>query len=201
MDRDMTLDWIASKCGADKSHRLHDYCWVYEKYIAELRDLPISLLEIGVAEGESLRMWTRYFPNGKIYGVEILDRDYEGLKVFHGSACDPEVVAKMPQFDIVVDDGSHLATDQIAAFDLLWDHLNHGGLYVVEDLTMAYWVKDMRSMEKFFGLVDTCNWHGKIRGTNYKRCRGSDCLDKMEREVEFVHFYTGLVFVKKRKEP
>ena len=42
-------------------------------------------------------------------------------------------------FDVVIDDGSHLPSDQIASIEFLWPHVATGGCYIVEDLHSNYW--------------------------------------------------------------
>jgi hypothetical protein len=52
-----TLDELALKHGADKSSEQHAFTAVYERFLEPLRELPITMLEIGVFEGASVRMW------------------------------------------------------------------------------------------------------------------------------------------------
>jgi hypothetical protein len=44
---------------------------LYDEYLAAIRDRPIVLLELGVANGESLKTFSRYFENGRITGSRI----------------------------------------------------------------------------------------------------------------------------------
>jgi hypothetical protein len=57
----LTLDELAIKHGTDKSSPYHDYCRIHEELLAPLRHEPVALLELGVANGASLRMWGDYF--------------------------------------------------------------------------------------------------------------------------------------------
>jgi hypothetical protein len=41
--------------------------------------------------------------------------------------------------DIVLDDGSHVATHQRTSFQTLWPLLSAGGLYIIEDMHTSYW--------------------------------------------------------------
>jgi hypothetical protein len=43
-----------------------------------------------------------------------------------------------PTFDVVIDDGSHYASDIITTFRCLWPHVSSSGLYIIEDLNTAY---------------------------------------------------------------
>ncbi|MGT2481421.1 class I SAM-dependent methyltransferase [Methylobacterium oryzae CBMB20] len=97
---------------------------------------PLRLLEIGVQNGGSLEVWHKYLPPGsKIVGVDINERCGQlglpdNVQFLLGSATDPDLVARIPEpeFDIIVDDGSHRSSDVIAAFALLFDRLAPGGV-------------------------------------------------------------------------
>ena len=91
-------------------------------------------------------MWRDYFPLGSIYGIDIdakaMQHEDERIHVFIGSQSDDafleNVVAKSGKLDIIIDDGSHLASDQIGSLLHLWPHLKPGGYYIVEDTHTSY---------------------------------------------------------------
>src|SRR5688500_7895228 len=58
-----------NKAGAE--HIGESYCDVYERYLRPRRRRSFTLLEIGVQDGESLRMWRAYFPKARICGLDI----------------------------------------------------------------------------------------------------------------------------------
>jgi len=129
------------------------YLGIYEMYLSRVREAissdGVRLIEIGVAEGGSLEVWRKYFGiNSKVVGIDIapevrgvLD---EGIKVVTGSQTDIAVLEKGVRIlggsvDVVIDDGSHRGRDQVESFEYLWPKLNHGGVYIVEDLHTSYW--------------------------------------------------------------
>ena len=136
----MTLTEIAEKHGTDKCPALAlSYTPFYEELLAG-RDVR-RLLEIGIWEGQSLRMWAEWLPEAEIWGVDI---DPARL-VFEGrirsSACDqgdPAALAHLARsigvLDVVVDDGSHLAIHQGISANALLPFVAPGGLYIIEDV-------------------------------------------------------------------
>jgi hypothetical protein len=42
------------------------------------------------------------------------------------------------EFDIVIDDGSHMAKETMNCFINLWPYLNNGGWYIIEDWGACY---------------------------------------------------------------
>lgn len=119
----------------------HDYCDAYEFHFGRFRDRPITFWEIGVDRGDSLRMWSDYFPLATIVGLDIKPPTLPGWKtpprtVFAlCNATDPKAVADLAAAfppDIVLDDGSHREGDLLAAFSLIYPRAKM--LYAVEDL-------------------------------------------------------------------
>jgi cephalosporin hydroxylase len=143
-----TLQKIYSKHGlegdvghADKGN-LHSYIPVYEELLKPYRESG-TILEIGLAFGHSVRMWDEYFgKDAKIYGADIsVVFDVKEFKaprvtILEADATKPEFLDKLgdTKFDVVIDDGSHLSSDQVATFNLLRSRMNPGGIYIVEDI-------------------------------------------------------------------
>lgn len=130
----------------------HNYTSVYERHFRKFRNKRISLLEIGVGGyslqpgGGSLRMWRAYFPYARIAAIDIYDKTRFSrgrVKVYQCSQIDGdglrEICEEYDGFDIIIDDGSHINEHQIETFGTLFDHLNDGGIYVIEDVQTSYW--------------------------------------------------------------
>lgn len=141
-----TLDALGLLHGTDKSSHTHGYLAVYDRVLQPLRRRPVRLLEIGVLNGASLRMWRDYFPRGRIVG---LDRDSaalaqagERIKVFLADQSDAPAMAALVRrlgvFDIIIDDGSHIWSHQIETLRALLPLVKPGGFYIVEDLHTSY---------------------------------------------------------------
>lgn len=135
------LDQLGICAGTDKSRLVHDYLRQYERLFRPFVDSVISVLEIGIHNGASLAIWERFFSNATIVGVDIAPstRRFARGRVYVeiGSQVDPEFLAEIAQRykpSIVIDDGSHLAEDQIFSFEQLFPRLQPGGIYVVEDI-------------------------------------------------------------------
>lgn len=215
----MTLDEIAIKHGCDKSSLKHDYCRIYEQYIGQFEpywtqeiikdNLYLNLLEIGYggydnpnAGGESGRMWLEAYPKFSITITDIHSKNNvpEGVKFVQLDLTKEAMNDdNCGRFDIIIDDGSHINADIIAAFKNLWPVLNPGGLYCVEDVHSSYdpYYADSAPMPngddtamKFF--------------TEMAHCVNYDFIQPIIREgfemmpdIEFVHFYRDLIIIKK----
>lgn len=120
------------------------YYPIYDMYFHSLREDKLNILEIGVKNGESLRLWKKYFPNAQIWGVDIdpkcLDHQEENIEILIGDQNEPTTfdAIKKIDFDIIIDDGSHVFFHMINSFEYLWKNLKNGGLYFIEDTGMIF---------------------------------------------------------------
>jgi cephalosporin hydroxylase len=125
----------------------HGYDPWYERYFEPLRDKPLTLVEIGINRGGSLRMWREYFPHAKIVGIdnqsELQQYVPAGVDFHLADQSDPEYMAMViNQFaenpQIIIDDASHMWQLTCNTFARLWDVLAPGGIYVIEDLQVCF---------------------------------------------------------------
>ena len=121
------------------------YLTEYDRLFDDCRDKPIRLLEIGIQNGGSLEIWSKYFSNATaLIGCDInpdcgrLSYDDPRVAVVIGDANAPDVCEQVfqrsPQFDIIIDDGSHLSSDIIKSFALYFPRVVEGGIFIAEDL-------------------------------------------------------------------
>jgi len=75
-----TLEEISLGYKSDKGSIYHNYLEIYEKYFSKYRNSLENFLEIGLWEGESIRMWRDYFNVGSLVGADILDLSHIELK-------------------------------------------------------------------------------------------------------------------------
>ncbi len=133
------LECLAYKYDTDKGS--HGYCPHYERFIGDMRNLPITMIEIGVASGNSMRMWREWMPKATIYGMDMNgftgDQEAQGFKVFKGNQREQHDLEEMTKETgrphLVIDDGSHDWEDQKVSFSYLWPRVLPHGWYVIED--------------------------------------------------------------------
>lgn len=146
------LSDIAVTSGADK-WRVQGYIAHYERHLEPFRQARVGVLEIGVGGykehtgGESLGMWRRYFRRGHIFGLDVYDKTVlndHRVTVFRGSQGDQavldDIARQITELSVVIDDGSHVASDVLTCFAGLFPHLAPSGLYIIEDIHIpSYW--------------------------------------------------------------
>ena len=199
----MSLIDIAKKYPTSKND--HEYIQFYETYFHNFRNKDINILEIGIERGDSLRMWREYFTKAKICAIDILDRnisvDNTDIMIGDQSNLDflKKITDKYGKFDIIIDDGSHLAKDVKKSFELLFPSLKENGLYVIEDIQTSYNhffggnpfdLKYSNSHMNFFKqLTDSLNYQ-EIANPFYIE-------KKYDGKITNISFYHNMVFVRK----
>lgn len=134
-------------------HYLEDYDKLFKPY-----QKGCSILEIGLALGDSIKLWDRYFTNSKIFGIDITlvfqPLEYKNeVTLIEADATKPEFIEhiKDEMFDIVCDDADHQEASQVATFQLLKPKMKPGSIYIIEDILNI----DL-SRKKFMSLHDNC---------------------------------------------
>jgi len=206
-----SLRRLAELHGTDKVFG-HNYIEVYSRHFEGFRTRPITFIEIGVggyndphAGGQSLRMWRDYFYNGRIHALDIFDKSqHQGdrIRIFQGSqadrACLEAIHKETGDFDLIVDDGSHMNEHIITSFEILFPLLKMGGVYVVEDIQTAYWPTyggqakpgaEGTAMSFFRKLADGLN-HAEYLIPGYKPTY-------YDRNILSLHFYHNMVVIHK----
>lgn len=129
------LNDLFLKYESDKAQ--HGYADFYEKHLPKR---PLSILEIGVKDGASLRAWLEYLPSANIFGLDLFAGNQmpedllnnERVKLIKGNQCDWLLLEQLRKydFDIIIDDGSHNSRDQMITFFGLYN----GKQYYIEDI-------------------------------------------------------------------
>ena len=155
---------IALKYGTDKCREIkHNYTKFYHLLFQDRIHDVFDVLEIGIGTVElmgknykpgcSLYMWREYFPQANIIGLdinkEVLFKD-ENIRCYYCDQSDPKSLLKVvesQQFDIIIDDGSHVKEHQITSVNTLIPYVKSGGIYIIEDVKSPGLFKDSVNMK------------------------------------------------------
>ncbi len=145
----MNLKNLGVKHGTDKATHTYNemsYLDIYDRYLNPIKNEVEVVVEFGVLNGSSLRMWEEYFQNATIYGIDINPdcKKYESdrIKIFIGDQNDDAFLNSLNDYfdkvDVVIDDGSHITKHQIKTFESLYHLVSRKGFYIIEDLRNSY---------------------------------------------------------------
>jgi len=192
--RDWTLQDPLKICG-------HNYVEIYDMYFSKKRFDKLKILEIGMGNhptnGFSLRMWLDYFPNSEIHIIDNqesnfrcdFEYDTNRVKFYIVDQSSPEQLDgfsnhfKDGYFDLIIDDGSHIASHQILTFKYLFHLLKKEETYFIED------IHDDRSVDYMVDLFKYLN-HGMISDTSFM-----DNINDLE--ISNINLYRSLIAIKR----
>jgi len=145
-------EWNTIDCleGTDKNTS-HDYInGFYDKEFAKYQDKKVSLLEIGYAGGGSLALWSKYFTNADILGIDIADtmnecfRSVGGFQSIVMDAYTKETADSLKDFDIIIDDGPHTLESMKQCIHLYLSKVKKNGILVIEDVQDSSWFEELK---------------------------------------------------------
>jgi hypothetical protein len=155
----MNLSSLFNKYGSDKDR--NGYSHIYSILFDSIKNNKMNVLEIGIGTmvpyacssmkgympdsykpGASHRAWNDYFPNSKIYGVDVQsDTMFQenNIETYLCDSTDKNSVDHLMKilnikFDIIVDDGWHLDSAQESTLTNFFPYLKNDGLYIIEDI-------------------------------------------------------------------
>ena len=206
------------------SDKWTSYLDVYDDKLRCYQKLPVRFLEIGIMNGGSLEIFSKYFSKAELLLGCDIDPMVKKLKyknqdsnivVISGDVNHEETIiqiTKHAKFDIIIDDGSHGSVDIVKAFCNYFNYLKDDGLFIIEDLHCSYWEEwgggifyPLSSINFFKKLIDIINyehwgvqkqkdWLLREFSFNYK----IDIEKLALEQIHSIEFVNSLCFIKKK---
>ncbi len=198
------LDELAIQYGTDKSSKHHNYTAWYFILFNSIRLQPLKLVELGVFQAASLKMWADFFPNAQLYGVdnkpEAAQYETERTKIFIGNQRDRRFLKKTAELigspDIIIDDGGHRPEEQLDSLFALFPHLKDGGIYVIEDLQCSYLRRSYGFRAGLRNPFNTVEYLRRLLDVMHGEAgHGGLIGDEVSSRVQAVHFYPRIAFL------
>lgn len=163
----MTLVEIIEKFNLDVTtdkNSVHSYITgFYESEFLKYKNKKINFLEVGVRKGGSIKLWSEYFTKANIIiGVDIAPNDIEPsfkninkVQYYFGNAYNSEIVDKVPELDIFIDDGPHTKESQIDTIKYYLPKIKSGGVFIIEDVQDIDWFNSFDEEVNLLKLNDS----------------------------------------------
>ena len=135
--------------GTDKGEPKSFVDGFYQEKFEPLRNKKITLVEIGVRSGASLKLWKEFFSKrATIIGIDNFT-DFnqhkipyheewlsDGVQFIDGDGYAQETVDKIDGgIDILIDDGPHTSQSHQKLLELYIPKMNKGGYIIIEDIS------------------------------------------------------------------
>jgi tetratricopeptide (TPR) repeat protein len=136
------------KDGGTDKNSVHSYFEVYDEILSPYKNKKGSILEIGVYCGGSLILWSEYFKDFKVCGLDVCDNmsdkvksnlDPNKVNCFLLDAYNSDSLSFVRQhydedFDVIIDDGPHTLESQSKCIELYLNVLKPNGTLIIEDV-------------------------------------------------------------------
>jgi len=191
---------------------------LYDRWLGPVREQRMRMLEIGLYNGGSLRMWRDYLPNTVLHGIDVDARtlayqdevpNTQVRLVDQGDAAALEAfVAELGgNYDFILDDGGHTMVQQIVSFEVLWPQVMPGGIYAIEDIGTSYYNeyggqdlgRPATAMAYAKELADAVNRPAILHPPAGVTAAVHPVMQaQMRRDVASVHFHPGVALIVKK---
>ena len=195
----------------DKKIIAHGYAKIYEKYLKKHKDEYLNIIELGSFYGNASAAFYFYFKNAQIYSADINPDMYlyrsKRLKNFFTdtssrTSIEKNILSRNIEFDLIIEDASHMIKDQIISLFILFKNLKPGGFFIIEEIDFPEKREDMRVDQEFPDLKTILNKITNKENFNSKYINENEKNYFLE-NFDTIKFYTGnineIAIIKKKK--
>jgi hypothetical protein len=168
----MSLSQIVDNNRTDKN-TVHSYLELYQKLLINKKETAKNVLEVGIYNGGSIKLWNDFFVNATIYGLDIMhiNNVWDGIKnnnkiILHTSVnaydenfFNNNFLNKNVRFDFMLDDGPHTLQSMKDFIRLYSKVMTDDGILIIEDVQDWNWIKILENevpdnLKKFIKTYD-----------------------------------------------
>ncbi len=153
----MSLVDLVDNSRTDKN-TTHSYLPLYQTILIKKKDTAKNVLEVGISNGGSIKLWNDFFVNAKIHGLDIIPIEnlWSGIKnddivLYNSNAYDDNFfnenfLNKNIKFDFMLDDGPHTLLSMIKFIELYSKVMTDDGILIIEDVQSFDWIEILISV-------------------------------------------------------
>jgi cephalosporin hydroxylase len=168
----MSLEEIVDNSRTDKN-TTHSYLPLYQQLLMGKKETAKNVLEVGIQHGGSIKLWSDYFTNANVYGLDIITihEVWEGIKdrekiILHTSIDAynhdffvTNFLNKNIKCDFMLDDGPHSLESMIKFIQLYSQIMTDDGILIIEDVQSWDWINILicvvpEELKKFIKTYD-----------------------------------------------
>ena len=168
----MSLEEIADNSRTDKN-TTNSYLPLYQQLLMGKKETAKNVLEVGICTGGSIKLWSDYFTNANVYGLDIMNinKVWESIKdtekiILHTSIDAynhdffvTNFLNKNIKCDFMLDDGPHTLESMIKFIQLYSQIMTDDGILIIEDVESWDWINILTTvvpeeLKKFIKTYD-----------------------------------------------
>jgi len=155
----MSLKELVDNTRTDKN-TAHSYLDLYETLFSSKKETAQNVLEVGIDKGGSIKLWSDYFTNANVYGIDIIhsitvwDEIKNNKKIILYTSTDAynndffvkNFLDKNIKCDIMLDDGPHSLLSMIRFIKLYSQIMTDDGILIIEDIQKIEWLDILKEV-------------------------------------------------------
>ena len=156
------LDYLFKKYETDKSNASHGFTKYYTNHLNKLKNRRLNFLEIGSAKGGSAAAFVHYFDKSNVFCLDVnltlvkyksdkinfFGLDSSNSKMLYKFLKNVKEKFSVKKFDVIIDDGSHILSDQLFSINYFFKYLKKGGYYIIEDYKFPNYFKRCNDVDE-----------------------------------------------------
>ena len=154
----MSLAELVNNLRTDKN-TLHSYLSLYQSLLINKKDTAKNVLEIGINNGGSIKLWNDFFINANVHGIDIqsIDDIWEDIKnkdriilytsndAYNNAFFNTHFLNKNIKYDFMLDDGPHTLESMQQFIKLYSQIMTDDGILIVEDVQSWDWIDILKN--------------------------------------------------------
>ncbi|MDB4845545.1 class I SAM-dependent methyltransferase [Candidatus Pelagibacter sp.] len=206
--RNTSLDFLFNYYNTDKGSVFNKnlgsgFTKFYEKHLNKFKNDRINILEIGSYSGASAAAFAKYFPNSKIYCLDINLRNfiYSSNRIFPFGIDSSnkkmllsflnkiDFFKKIKFFDIIIDDGSHMLSDQLFSLNYFYRYVKKNGFYIIEDYCFPEYFERNNNIKdyKISEIINFINNRKNFSSTTIRE----ETVNEIKLTIKKIYSYKG----------
>jgi hypothetical protein len=146
---------------------------LYEHLLIDKKETALNVLEIGIDRGGSIKLWSDFFTNATIYGLDIIpshkvwkdlkNKDniilYTSTDAYNVDFFNQHFLYQNITFDVMLDDGPHTLESMIQFIKLYSQIMTDDGILIIEDIQEISWLEILKeevpeNLKQFIKIYD-----------------------------------------------
>ena len=168
----MSLAELVNNLRTDKN-TLHSYLPLYQNLLINKKETAKNVLEIGINNGGSIKLWSDFFINANVHGIDILSIDdiwediknkeriilYTSSDAYNNEFFITHFLNKNIKYDFMLDDGPHTLESMQQFIKLYSQIMADDGILIVEDVQSWDWIDILKNevpehLKQFIKIYD-----------------------------------------------
>ena len=168
----MSLEELVDNSRTDKN-TIHSYLPLYQNLLIKKKQTAKNVLEVGICFGGSIKLWSDFFINANVYGLDIIhiDNVWEGIKnkdniilytsknAYNEDFFIANFLYKNIKCDFMLDDGPHTLESMKEFIRLYSQIMTDDGILIIEDVQSWDWIEILKNevpenLKQFIKIYD-----------------------------------------------